>query len=480
MTCLFTLGEGFCIEKYIRTPLLIKNPSYPPNEVFGARNKLIEVPIKNNTVLRLFTYPEQKSEMQHHLSRSVTFEPEVREVVQEILTNIENRGDAALYEYTERFQGFRPGKAIVSSDEIRDAYEKADRDFVAILEEAYKNITVFHELEVEKSFFHEQDNRVILGRRVTPLERVMLYVPGGKAAYPSSLLMNVVPAQVAGVKEIFLTTPCDADGKVSPHILAAAHVAGIDKIYKFGGAQAVAAFAFGTESVPKVDKITGPGNKYVAFAKKEVFGHVSIDSIAGPSEVAVIADESADPEFIVLDLFAQSEHDPDASSVLITDTEELAGAVNRKADEMVRTMERSDIIEQAFRTNGAIVLTKDIREACEVSNMIAPEHLELHVRNSWEILPDLKHAGAIFMGSYSCESVGDYFAGPNHTLPTNGTARFFSPLSVRDFIKHTSIISYSKEQLAVSGEKIARFADHERLQAHAEAVRARLRKLDRL
>ncbi|MCG8341439.1 MAG: histidinol dehydrogenase [Chlorobiales bacterium] len=428
-------------------------------------------------MLRLFAYAEEKPELQRYLRRSAAFEPEVREVVLEILKNIEERGDAALFEYTERFQGFRPGEVTVSAEEIKKAYRSAERGFMAVLEEAYANITAFHELESEKSFFCEGENRVILGQRVTPLERVMLYIPGGKAAYPSSLLMNVAPARVAGVQEIFLTTPCDGEGKISPHILAAAHVAGVDTIYKFGGAQAVGAFAFGTERVPKVDKITGPGNKYVALAKKEVFGHVSIDSIAGPSEVVVIADGSADPEFIVLDLFAQSEHDPDASSVLITDSAELATAVKTLADEMVATMERSDIIRQALRANGAIVQTKDIREACEVSNMIAPEHLELHVRDSWEILPDLKHAGAIFMGSYSCESVGDYFAGPNHTLPTNGTARFFSPLSVRDFIKHTSIISYSKEQLALSGEKIAQFADHERLQAHAEAVRARLRKL---
>ncbi len=428
-------------------------------------------------MLRLFTYAREKSELQRHLSRSVTFEPEVGEVVRDILKNIEERGDTALFEYTEKFQGFKPGECVVSAEEIRDAYSSTDRDFISILEEAYANITAFHELESEKSFFYEGENRVILGQRVMPIERVMLYVPGGKAAYPSSLLMNVVPAQVAGVPEIYLTTPCDPGGKVSSHILAAAHVAGVDNVYKFGGAQAVGAFAFGTESVPKVDKITGPGNKYVALAKKEVFGHVSIDSIAGPSEVVVVADDSADPEFIVLDLFAQSEHDPDASSVLITDSPDLAAAVRTLADEMAPTMERNDIIEKAFSANGAIVLTKDIREACDVSNMIAPEHLELHVRDSWEILPDLKHAGAIFMGSYSCESVGDYFAGPNHTLPTNGTARFFSPLSVRDFIKHTSIISYSKEQLALSGEKVARFADHENLQAHAEAVRARLRKL---
>ncbi len=437
----------------------------------------IENPKKESAVLRLFSYPEEKSRLESHLARSFTFSPEVREVVREILTNIQNHGDTALFEYTEKFQGFRPGAFLVTPEEIRAAYEESDGSFIAILEEAYRNITAFHKLESEKSFFQEQENRVILGQRLTPLERVMLYVPGGRAAYPSSLLMNIVPAQVAGVREIFLSTPCDSEGKIHPHILAAAHVAGIDTIYKFGGAQAVAAFAFGTKSIPKVDKITGPGNKYVALAKKEVFGHVSIDSIAGPSEIVVLADKDADPEFIVLDLFAQSEHDPDASSVLITDSPELARAVQKMAQDMLQHMERRDIIEQAFSNNGAIVLARDIREACDVSNMIAPEHLELHVRNSWEILPDLKHAGAIFMGEFSCESVGDYFAGPNHTLPTNGTARFFSPLSVRDFVKHTSIISYSKEQLAVSGEKIARFADHENLQAHAEAVRARLRKL---
>ncbi|MBL6956123.1 MAG: histidinol dehydrogenase [Chlorobium phaeobacteroides] len=430
-------------------------------------------------MLRLFTYAGEKSLLQHHLSRSVTCEPEVRQVVQEVLSDIQERGDEALFGYTRKFQGFQPGEITVSLEEIREAYELADSDFIGILEEAYRNVTEFHELETEKSFFYEKENRVILGQRVTPIERVMLYVPGGKAAYPSSLLMNVAPARVAGVPGIYLTTPCDAEGKVSRHILAAAHVAGVDTIYKFGGAQAVGAFAFGTQSVPKVDKITGPGNKYVAQAKKEVFGHVSIDSVAGPSEVVVIADDTADPEFIVLDLFAQSEHDPDASSVLITHSAELASEVSRLADEMVTTMERSEIIQHALTANGAIVLTRDLQESCEVSDMIAPEHLELHVRDSWEILPDLKHAGAIFMGGYSCESVGDYFAGPNHTLPTNGTARFFSPLSVRDFIKHTSIISYSKEQLALSGEKIARFADHEQLQAHAEAVRARLRKLDR-
>ena len=428
-------------------------------------------------MLRLFSYADERSELQRHLIRSVTFEPEVRQVVFDIVDNIRSRGDKALFEYTERFQGFRPGAVKVSEEEIRQAFEREDREFVAVLEESYRNIVAFHEHEAEKSFFFEPGNGVLLGQRVTPLDRAMLYVPGGKAAYPSSLLMNVAPARVAGVGEMFLTTPCAADGTVSPRILAAAHVAGIDTVYKFGGAQAVAAFAFGTESVPKVDKITGPGNKYVALAKKEVFGHVSIDSIAGPSEVVVIADEAADPQFVVLDLFAQSEHDPDAASILITDSAKLAGEVCRLADKMVATMERREVIEQALGANGAAIVVADLSEACDVSNMIAPEHLELNVRSPWEMLPRLRHAGAIFMGDYSCESVGDYFAGPNHTLPTNGTARFFSPLSVRDFIKHTSIVSYSREELALKGEKIALFADNEGLQAHAEAVRARLRAL---
>ncbi len=428
-------------------------------------------------VLPIFSYPDQKSEFQRHMSRSVTFDPEVQRVVQDILSDVAARGDSALLDYTEKFQGVRPESFTVSKEQIERAYRSADSGFVAVLEEAYRNINVFHRHELDRSFFYEAGNRVILGQRVTPVERVMLYVPGGKAAYPSSLLMNVAPAQVAGVQEIFITTPCDANGDVNEHVLVAAKVAGIETIYKFGGAQAVAAFAFGTQTIPKVDKITGPGNKYVALAKKEVFGHVSIDSIAGPSEVVVIADRHADPEFVVLDMFAQAEHDPDAAAVCITDSAELAEAVRLLALEKVESMARSEVIAKALAANGAIVIVRDIAEACEVSNLIAPEHLELHVRNSWEILSDLKHAGAIFMGDYSCETIGDYYAGPNHTLPTNGTARFFSPLSVRDFVKYSSIISYSARELARTGERIAAFADQEGLQAHAEAVRARLRKL---
>lgn len=428
-------------------------------------------------MLPIYRFAEERSALKKQLTRSVAFAPSVQSAVDEILQNVLHHGDSAVLDYTEKFQGVRLSEMKVSPDAIEKAYRKADPGFVEVLKEAYSNILRFHEHEVEKSFFYESEGGVILGQRVTAMEKALLYVPGGKASYPSSLLMNAAPAKVAGVKEMFITTPCDASGEVNEHILAAAAVAGIDSVYKLGGAQAVAAFAYGTETVPKVDIITGPGNKYVALAKKQVFGHVAIDSIAGPSEVVIIADESANPEFIVLDMFAQAEHDPDASAVLITPSEALAEAVRKCAEERLPSMLRKDIIASALKENGAIVLVCSLEEACLVSDMIAPEHLELHVVHPWEILPSLHHAGAIFMGGYSCETVGDYYAGPNHTLPTNGTARFFSPLSVRDFIKHTSIIAYSRKQLQGCGEKIAAFADHEGLQAHAEAVRARLRSL---
>ncbi|NTV05364.1 MAG: histidinol dehydrogenase [Chlorobiaceae bacterium] len=428
-------------------------------------------------MLRIYRFPEERSALKEQLSRSVTFDVSVQSTVDDILQHVSRDGDSAVLDYTERFQGVRLSGMKVSPEAIQSAYQHADPAFLAVLEEAYANIVRFHQHEVEKSFFYEADGGVMLGQRVTPMENALLYVPGGQASYPSSVLMNAAPANVAGVKNIFLTTPCDASGAVSPNILAAAAIAGIGSVYKLGGAQAIAAFAYGTETIPKVDIITGPGNKYVALAKKQVFGHVSIDSIAGPSEVVIIADASANPEFIVLDMFAQAEHDPDASAVLITTSETLAAAVRECAEARMPAMLRQEIIVSSLQHNGAIVLVGSLEEACAVSDMIAPEHLELHVEQPWEILPDIHHAGAIFMGGYSCETVGDYFAGPNHTLPTNGTARFFSPLSVRDFVKHTSIISYSKQQMLRCGEKIAAFADHEGLQAHAEAVRARLRML---
>ena len=428
-------------------------------------------------MLQIYSFAEERSALKKQLSRSVTFDSSAQSTVDEILQQVRQNGDRAVLDYTERFQGIRLSAMMVSPDAIKEAYRNADPAFLAVLEEAYANIVLFHQHEVEKSFFYEAEGGVVLGQRVTPMEKALLYVPGGKASYPSSLLMNAAPAKVAGVKDIFMTTPCDASGEVNPNILAAAAVAGISSVYKLGGAQAIAAFAYGTETIPKVDIITGPGNKYVALAKKQVFGHVAIDSIAGPSEVVIIADESANPDFIVLDMFAQAEHDPDASAVLITPSESLALAVQECAKARLPAMLRKEIIASSLQQNGAIVLVGSLEEACTVSDMIAPEHLELHVEHPWDILPFIHHAGALFMGRYSCETVGDYFAGPNHTLPTNGTARFFSPLSVRDFVKHTSIISYSKQQLLRSGEKIASFADYEGLQAHAEAVRARLRTL---
>lgn len=428
-------------------------------------------------MLTIYHFPQDEAALREQLNRTVSFDSDAQRTVDEILHRVRTEGDAAVLDYTERFQGVRLSDMRVPEAEIEAAYAEADPEFISILEEAFANITAFHRNEAEQSFFYERPGGVILGQRVTPMEKALLYVPGGKAAYPSSVLMNAAPAQVAGVDEIYMSTPCDAEGKVNPHILAAAKVAGVTQVYRLGGAQAVAAFAFGTETIPKVDIVTGPGNKYVALAKKQVFGHVAIDSIAGPSEVVVIADAGAEPEFIVMDMFAQAEHDPDASAVLITSSAELAAAVQEAVARLAGTMLRGEVIARALTDNGAIVVTSSMQEACRVSDMIAPEHLELHVDNPWEILPDLRHAGAIFMGPWSCETVGDYFAGPNHTLPTNGTARFFSPLSVRDFVKHTSIIAWSKGELRRTGEKIARFADHEGLQAHAEAVRVRLKHL---
>ena len=428
-------------------------------------------------MLQLYRFAEESSALKAHLSRGAACDASVSSVVEEILRQVRLNGDSAVLDYTERFQGIRLSSMLVSHDNIDEAYKNADQGFLAVLEEAYSNIVCFHQHEVEKSFFYETGNGVMLGQRVTPMEKAMLYVPGGKASYPSSLLMNAAPAKVAGVKEIVVTTPCDVSGKVSAGILAAAAVAGVGSVYKIGGAQAIGAFAYGTETLPRVDIITGPGNKYVAMAKKLVFGHVAIDSIAGPSEVVIIADDSANPDFIVLDMFAQAEHDPDASAVLITPSLSLADAVQKGIEARLPDMLRREIIASSLRHNGAIVIVSSLDEACSVSDMIAPEHLELHVEHPWDLLPQLHHAGAVFMGGYSCETAGDYFAGPNHTLPTSGTARFFSPLSVRDFVKHTSIISYSKKQLQCCGEKIAAFADHEGLQAHAEAVRVRLKTL---
>lgn len=408
------------------------------------------------------------------LRRSI-FDAETEQRVREILSQVRSEGDAAVRRFTKAFDGVDLKVFRLSPRALNAALKLVPKSLFKILEQAADNITRFHEHELEKSFFYDDGDGVLIGQKVTPLERALCYVPGGKAVYPSSVLMNVIPAKVAGVREIFITSPVRAAGHIHPYIAAAAKVVGIDVLYQIGGAQAIAAFAFGTEQIPKVDKITGPGNKYVAIAKRMVFGEVSIDSVAGPSEIAIIADDTANPTYLTLDLFSQAEHDEDASAVLITPSHRLAEAVQHEAQRWIKKMPRKSIIEAALQHHSAIILVNDLAQACEVSNRLAPEHLEVQTAQPWELLPQLHHAGAIFLGEHSSEPVGDYFAGPNHTLPTSGTARFFSALSTKDFLKRTSIIQYTKARLLKTGESIAAFADAEALPAHAEAIRIRLR-----
>lgn len=412
--------------------------------------------------------------LQDFFSRRNALDASVETSVRAILADVKANGDDAVRRYAETFDGAKLFDFRVSQAELNDATKRADPRLRRVLEQAAANIERFHRCELERGFFYDDGDGVWIGQKVTPIERALLYAPGGKAVYPSSVLMNAIPAKVAGVSEIFLTSPCDRDGRVHPNILLAAQVAGIDKVFKLGGAHAIAAFAFGTESCPKVDKITGPGNQYVAAAKRLVFGEVSIDSVAGPSEIAIIADESANPTFVALDLFSQAEHDEMASAVLITPSMTLAESVQREARRWIERMTRRVIIEAAIERGSAIVLTKDLDEACAVANQLAPEHLEIQTANPFELMPKIRHAGAIFLGDCSPEPVGDYFAGPNHTLPTSGAARFFSALSTRDFLKRTSVIFYSRARLLKTGDDIAYLADAERLQAHAEAIRARL------
>lgn len=425
-------------------------------------------------MLQIIHYKETDSVLSQFLSKRNALDQNVEASVKEILQTVQDKGDEALKHYALKFDQVNLNEFKASEREIENAVQNMDEDLMEILKKASQNIRRFHEHELEKSFFYEQDHGVIIGQKITPMERALLYIPGGQAAYPSSVLMNVIPAQVAGVNEIYVTSPCNKDGEVNHVVLAAAHLLGIKEVYKLGGAQAVGAFAYGTESIPKVDIISGPGNKYVAMAKKLVFGEVAIDSIAGPSEIAIIADEAANPKFIALDLFSQAEHDQDASAILITPSEKLARLVQEEVMRLLPTMKRKSWIEVALQNNSAIILTGDLNEACQVSNKIAPEHLEVQTAEPWSYLSKLKHAGAIFLGAYSSEPVGDYYAGPNHTLPTSGTARFFSPLSTRDFMKRSSVISYTRDMLMQTGEDIARFADSEGLEAHAEAVRSRL------
>ena len=409
------------------------------------------------------------------LKRSPNHYSQYEAAVSEIIGGVRARGDQALFEYTLKYDGFdlNAGNIQVTKQEIQEAYEKLDQEFIQVIQKSAENIRTFHEKQLRNSWFDTRKDGSILGMKISPIGKAGVYVPGGKAAYPSSVLMNVIPAKVAGVERIIMTTPPGADGQVNPGTLAAADMAGVDAIYKVGGAQAVAAMAFGTESVPKVDKITGPGNIFVALAKKAVYGHVSIDSVAGPSEIRVLADETADPRYVAADLLSQAEHDALASAILITTSRELAWKTSEQVERFASQLSRQEIIRKSLDNYGYILVAGSMEEAVEAANEIASEHLEILTANPFEVMAKIRNAGAIFLGEYSSEPLGDYFAGPNHILPTNGTAKFFSPLSVDDFIKKTSIISYSREALEKVHKDIELFAGNEGLTAHANSIRVR-------
>ena len=409
------------------------------------------------------------------LKRSPNSYGKFEAAVNDILLNVRTNKDEALFKYTKDFDkaDINASNIVVTKDEIEEAYTKVDPALVDVIRKSLKNIKEYHEKQKQYSWFDSKPDGTILGQKVTPLARAGVYVPGGKAAYPSSVLMNVVPAKVAGVEQIIMCTPPDHEGKVYPTTLVAANEAGVDVVYKAGGAQAIAAMAYGTESIPKVDKICGPGNIYVALAKKAVFGYVSIDSVAGPSEILVIADETANPRYVAADLLSQAEHDEMASAILITTSSELANKVSAEIDGFLKELSRSEIISKSLDNYGYILLVDDINEAVSVANDIASEHLEIVTKDPFNVMTKIKNAGAIFLGEYSSEPLGDYFAGPNHVLPTNGTAKFFSALSVDDFIKKSSIISYSREALEAIHNDIENFAAAEHLTAHADSIKVR-------
>ncbi len=421
------------------------------------------------------TESTRKNVLNDLLKRSPNNYSEYEETVNEILSNVKENGDQALFEYTLKFDKFQltPENIRVTREEIREAYAQMDSELVEVIKRSAANIHAFHEKQLRNSWFDAKEDGTILGMKITPIGRVGVYVPGGKAAYPSSVLMNVVPAKVAGVTDIIMTTPPGADGKVNPGTLVAADIAGVGAIYKAGGAQAIAAMAYGTQSIPKVDKITGPGNIFVALAKKAVYGYVSIDSIAGPSEILVLADETANPRYVAADLLSQAEHDELASAILITTSRELAEQVSAEVDGFVARLSRREIMEKSLENYGYILLAEDMEAAIQAANDIASEHLEILTKNPFDTMTRIKNAGAIFLGEYSSEPLGDYYAGPNHILPTNGTAKFFSPVNVDDFLKKTSIISYSREALQAVHEDIERFAESEGLTAHANSIRVR-------
>lgn len=409
------------------------------------------------------------------LKRSPNSYGEFEQTVNDIITQVREKGDEALFSYTEKFDRCKIDKNTirVTDKEIQEAYEQVSPQLVAVMKNSAANITSYHEKQLHNSWFTSQEEGIILGQKITPIAVSGVYVPGGKAAYPSSVLMNVLPAKVAGVSRIIMTTPPGADGRVNPGTLVAADIAGVKEIYKAGGAQAIAAMAFGTESIPRVDKITGPGNIFVALAKKACFGYVSIDSIAGPSEILVLADETANPRYIAADLLSQAEHDEMASAILITTSPSLARQVSDEVDEFTKKLSRKEIIEKSLERYGYILVAGSMDEAIDAANEIASEHLEILTANPFETMTKIRNAGAIFLGEYSSEPLGDYFAGPNHILPTNGTARFFSPLNVDDFLKKTSIISYSRDALAKVHEEIELFAEKEGLTAHANSIKVR-------
>ena len=413
--------------------------------------------------------------LENLLKRSPNSYGEYEQTVNEIIAKVRNGKDDALFALTEQFDHCRltADHIRVTKEEIRQAYETVSPEFVEVLKKAAENIMAFHQKQMHNSWFLPGEDGTILGQKLTPIEISGVYVPGGKAAYPSSVLMNVLPAKAAGVSRIIITTPPDASGKVNPGTLVAADIAGISEIYKAGGAQAIAAMAFGTESIPKVDKITGPGNIFVALAKKACFGYVSIDSIAGPSEILVLADETANPRYVAAGLLSQAEHDELASAILITTSRKLAGQVSKEVDGFVAKLSRREIITKSLENYGYILVAGDMEQAIAAVNEIASEHLEILTANPFEIMPKIKNAGAIFLGEYSSEPLGDYFAGPNHILPTNGTARFFSPLNVDDFLKKTSIISYSRDALLKAHKDIELFAEKEGLTAHANSIKVR-------
>lgn len=417
----------------------------------------------------------KKDILENLLKRSPNSYGKFEASVAAILADVKEKGDEAVFDYTKRFDGadINAANIVVTKEEIDEAYSLVDEQLVEVIRKALVNIREYHAKQKQYSWFDSTPNGTILGQKVTPLNRVGVYVPGGKAAYPSSVLMNIIPAKVAGVSQIIMTTPPGKDGRVNPATLVAANEAGVDVIYKVGGAQAIAAMAYGTDSIRKVDKIVGPGNIYVALAKKAVYGHVSIDSIAGPSEILVIADETANPRYVAADLLSQAEHDEMASAILITTSEELADKVSKEIDGFVAELSRSEIISKSLENYGYILIAKDIDEAVETANEIASEHLEIVTRDPFTVMTKIRNAGAIFLGEYSSEPLGDYFAGPNHVLPTNGTAKFFSPLGVDDFIKKSSIISYSREALEPIHEDIIKFANAERLTAHANSIKVR-------